>query len=229
MDHILWCPDPTPIEGSKSVSFWHICFCGKEELGQVLWSNWRTRILMHCGACTCCNTVFSHDHFPKTFKLSLWCHFLSWIWKLALQIWLALHRVLGTFQKVTYASSAFWFSTSESKFDAVTSPCHCDPFYHKSQFLSSISQKPVHIAGNESPAFDPTDNSQYSFFQILRICLPWQADYHVNLLHTAPAITKYPLGSLSSTALLIFCAEAFLGNNACHPFFTSGGSFWGTA
>lgn len=154
VDHILWCPDPTLTEGTKSVSF---CFCGKEEFGQVLcWSNWRTRIFMDCRACTCYNTTFSHDHFPKPFKLSFWRCFLSWILKLALQIWLALHIVPGTFQKIPYGSSAFWFSTSESKFDAL---CHCDPFYHKNQFLSRIFQKPVHIAGNKTPAFDPTNNS----------------------------------------------------------------------
>lgn len=123
---------------------------------QVLyWSNWRTRIFKHCRACTCYNTTFSHD-FPKPFKLSFWRCFLGWIWKLALQIWLALHIVPGTFQKIPYGSSAFWFSTSESKFDAL---CHCDPFYHKNQFLSRIFQKPVHIAGNKTPTFDPTNNS----------------------------------------------------------------------
>lgn len=144
----------------KTYQLLHACFCGKEELGHILyWSNWRTRILMNCRACTCYNTLFSHDHFPKPFKLSFWCHFLSWIWKLALQMWLPLYIVPGTFQKITYGSSAFWFSTSEPKFDAITSLCHCDPFYHKNQFPSSIFQKPVHIAGNRTPAFNPTDNS----------------------------------------------------------------------
>lgn len=85
---------------------------------------------------------------------------------------LALHIVPGTLQKMMYGSSAFWFSTSESKFDAITSPCHCDPFYHKSQFLSSISQKPVHTAGNKTLAFDTTANSENSLFQTLRVCLP---------------------------------------------------------
>lgn len=90
-------------------------------------------------------------HFPMTFTLSFCCHFFSWILKQALQIWLALHIILSAFQKMMYGGSAFWFSTSQPKFACRTSPCHCYPFYHNSQFLSSISQKCVHITGNKPP------------------------------------------------------------------------------
>lgn len=148
-------------------------------------------------------------HFLMTFKLSFWCNFLSWILKLALQIWLALHVVLSTFQKTMYRGSAFWFSTSQPKFDCRTSLCHCYPFYHKSQFLSSISQKPVCIAGKKTPCFCTLRTTHDIVFSTITdsksvICLPQQVDYHISLHHIAPAITKYSVGSLSSIALPIF-------------------------
>lgn len=152
-------------------------------------------------------TTFLHGHFPETFKLSFWCYFLSWISKLALQIWLALHIVLSTFQKIMYGGSAFSFSTSQLKSECRTSLCHCDLFYHKSQFLSSISQKPVHTAGNKTPCFSTlqtTHNIVFSRLSKSVICLPQQADYLIILHHIAPAITTYPVGSLSSIALRIF-------------------------
>lgn len=66
-----------------------------------------------------------------------------------------------------YGGSAFWFFTSQPKSDCRTSLCHCYPLYHKSQFLSSISQKPVHIAGNKTPCLctlQTTHNVVFSRF-----------------------------------------------------------------
>lgn len=172
----------------------------EENFEQVLgWSNWRTRILRHGVHALAITSHILCGHFLTTLNLSFWCHFLSRILKLALQICLALHAEISTFQKMMYGSFAFWFSTSQPKFDCRTSLCHCNPFYHNSQFLSSISQKPVHIAGNKTPCLctlQTTHNIVFSRLSQLVIYLPWQADCDISLHNIAPAITQYPIDSV---------------------------------